>query len=58
MNKLNDGLILLGLLLSAGISIYEAQPWGNNYAHLSMGVFTIIMGNLYSFDDSNQKISK
>lgn len=33
MTKLNNVLILLGLLISVGVSIYAAQPWGDNYAY-------------------------
>ena len=48
MKTLNYALIVLGLLISVGISIYAAQPWGDNYAYQDIsGYFSLLLWELW-----------
>ena len=45
---LNYALIVLGLLISVGTSIYAAQPWGDNYAYQDIsGYFSLLLWELW-----------
>jgi hypothetical protein len=48
MKTINFIFIALGLLVSAGISIYAAQPWGDNYAYQDIsGYFGLLIWELW-----------
>jgi hypothetical protein len=48
LQHINNALILLGLLLSVGVSIFTAQPWGDNYAYQdASGYLMLLAGELW-----------
>ena len=45
---MNYVLILLGFLISAGILVYAAQPWGDNYAYQEFsGYVSLLLWELW-----------
>lgn len=48
MNKINNILIVIGLLASLFLSTYAAQPWGDNYAYQTIkGYITLALLDLW-----------
>lgn len=48
MKRINNTLIIVGLLLSLFLSTYAAQPWGDNYAYQSAkGYITLALLDLW-----------
>lgn len=42
MRVINNILVLLGVIVSLGVSIYAAQPWGDNYAYQTVDGYPIL----------------